>query len=269
MAEPKRTTKKSSSSASKTSGVKKTTNSTTKKTSSPQHKTKKNIPKTVSTTTLPPKKKATMNINQTDRETNAVLTVIGIIVLVVVAILIFRLTYAYFTATIKDTNPNNLDTVIKSADLLVRYQDGNSNVDFGDKIVPGDKIIKEFSVVNEGNDTGQYAIVLENIKHNLGHKIIENEEEVLLSDLKYTLIKLDSNGSETTLGTGTLPFEIDEYIIYNQDGVEYQKTNKYILRIEYVNYPTIDQSDSMGQDLTLKVNIINSIDEQRTQDTEY
>ena len=263
-------TKKTTSSAKKTTSVKtKATSATTKKTTVSRTTTKKvNVPKQITTTNLTQKKKPTMNINQRDKETNAVLTVVGIIALVVVAILIFRLTYAYFTATIKDTNPDKVDAIIQSADLLVRYQDGESNVDFGDKIEPGDIITKEFSVINDGNDTGEYTIVLQNIKHNLGHQTFE-EDEVLISDLKYTLAKIDSTDGETILSTGTLPFEKEEDIIYTKDSVDYQQTNKYILRIEYINYPNIDQSDSMGENLELKVNIINYEGEQRTQDTEY
>ena len=271
MAETKsKTTKKGSSSPKTTTSAKtKTTSASTKKTTTSQSRTKKvSAPKTVTTTNLSQKNKPTININQSDRETNAVLTVIGIIVLVIVAILIFRLTYAYFTATIKDTNPDNIDAVINSADLLVRYEDGESNVDFGDKIEPGDIITKEFSVINDGNDTGEYTIVLQNIKHNLGHKMSE-DDETITSDLKYTLSRVDSTSGETTLSTGTLPFEKEEDIIYTVDSVDYQKTNKYILRIEYINHPTIDQSDSMGENLELKVNIVNYEGEQRTQDTEY
>lgn len=268
MAETKpKTTKKTS--TSKKTQVTKTANTSTKKTTKTTTKNgPKSTPKTIKTTKITPSEKPTIKIEQKDREVNTVLTVIGIIVLVIVAILIFRLTYAYFTVMIDDKNPNNTDVVVKTADLLIHYEDGSSNIELGSKIEPGDIITKEFSVVNDGNDMGEYAIALQNIEHNLGHQISE-EDETLISDIKYTLSKVDSTGGKTTMGTGTLPFSASEYIIYTKDEVEYEQTNKYILEVEYINYTNIDQSDSMGEKLELKVNIINYEGEQRTQDTEY
>lgn len=209
--------------------------------------------------------KGQYNNNNNKKKTNTMLTMIGIVALVAVAILIFRFTYAYFTAMVKDKNPDHTDATVQTADLQVRYQDGSSNLEIGEKILPGVIITKEFSVLNEGNDSGLFAIVLENVKHNLGHE----NNSTLISDVKYTLVKIDKNNNETTVGTGTLPFNATQYIIYNQDKVKYQETNKYKLYIEYINHSNIDQSDSMGEKLELKVNIINVIDEQRTQDTEY
>lgn len=259
--------KKTTSTAKKTPVKKTTTNKrTTKKTDVPK------IQKVELTTITPQKKKQELK----EKETNAYLTVLGIVVLAIVAILIFGLTYAYFTATLKDMNPNNPDANIVSADLLVRYQDGESNIELGDKIEPGDILTKEFSVINEGNDTGMYTIALENIKHNLGHKETIDEKEVLYSDITYKLIKIATINdleTETVIGTGTLPFEsgenTDAFKIYTKDEVTVDTTNKYRLELTYVNHLSIDQSDSMGESLELKVNIIEYDGEERTQDTEY
>lgn len=207
---------------------------------------------------------------QTKNEQNPFLIVLGIIILAVIAIVVFGLTYSYFSANVKEIKPNDPDAVIKTADLLVRYQDGDSNIELGTKIEPGDILTKDFSVKNEGNDTGIYTIVIDSLKHNLGHKETLDEQEVLLSDVTYKLLKIDTlNGEETQtiISTGTLPFELDNktpFIIYTKDEVFYEKTNNYRLEVTYVNHLQIDQSDSMGEKLELRINIINYEGEQRT-----
>jgi len=209
-----------------------------------------------------------------EKGTNFVLTVLGIIILCVIAILIFTLTYAYFTATIKEIHGDRPDAQVVSADLLVRYQDGESNIELGEKIEPGDVLTKEFSIKNEGNDTGMYTIILENIDHNLGHKEKEEDKEVFYSDISYKLLKLDNTSElETVIATGTLPFKSGEkenaFIIYTKDEVLVNKTNTYRLELTYINHFTIDQSDSMGEKLELKVNITEYDGEIRTDSTEY
>lgn len=240
--------------------------------------TKKTYPKIqkVELTTLETKKTSKKQ-EESKSDTNLGLTILGIIILSVVAILIFTLTYAYFTATIKELNPDGNDVQVISADLLVRYQDGESNIELGEKIEPGDILTKEFSIKNEGNDTGMYTIILENIKHNLGHSELEEEQEVLYSDISYKLLKLektqDGTETETIIATGSLPFESgkkeDAFIIYTKDEVLVNKTNYYRLELTYINHLTIDQSDSMGEKLELKVNITEYEGEIRTDSTEY
>lgn len=206
------------------------------------------------------------------------LTVLGIIILALIAILIFALTYAYFAATIKDMNPNKTDTKIVSANLEVEYLDGKSNINIGEVIEPNNDYIiqKDFSVKNNGNDTGMYTVVLENIDHNLGHKELVNEEEKFISDISYKLLKLDVKNEkeiETLVATGYLPFKSgenkDAFVVYTKDEVEVSKTNNYRLELTYLYYSNIDQSDSMGGKLSLKVNITEFEGEERTQSTEY
>lgn len=232
---------------------------TNKKTNTEKRSGVKTI-KTTKITESKPKKSVKGNTKK-EETTNALLVVIGIIILAVVAIIIFRLTWAYFTAQINTTDPDKTNVVVNTADLIVRYEDGVSNMEFGDTVEPGDDVIKKyFSVVNDGNDTGMYTIVLENIKHNLGHY----EEEVLTSDIEYTLYKIDNNDNKTLMSTGTLPFESDKYIIYTYDEVDKNKTNNYLIEIEYINHSNIDQTDSMGEKLELKVNITEYDGERRT-----
>ena len=280
MANTKETsTKKKSTTTSKTSTTAKKTSTTRKTTPTKKTTTKTTVKKVAETPKIKKvqiteikKPEKQQEVKTREQETNTFLIVIGIIVLTIVAVLIFSLTYAYFSATVKEMNPGTIDAQIVTADLLVRYQDGDSNVELGSKIEPGDILTKKFSVKNEGNDTGIYTVVLENIEHNLGHKETEEEKEVLKSDITYKLLKLDIINNETTetvVATGTLPFksgnDSSAFIIYTKDEVLKNTTNTYRLELTYVNHPNIDQSDSMGESLKLKVNIVNYEGERRTE----
>jgi len=280
MANTKETsTKKKSTTSSKTSTTAKKTSTTRKTTPTKKTTTKTTVKKVAEAPKIKKveiteikKPEKQQEVKSREQETNTFLIVLGIIVLAIVAVLIFSLTYAYFYATVKEMNPGTIDAQIVTADLLVRYQDGDSNVELGSKIEPGDILTKKFSVKNEGNDTGIYTVVLENIEHNLGHKETEEEKEVLKSDITYKLLKLDTINNETTetvVATGTLPFksgtDSSAFIIYTKDEVLRNTTNTYRLELTYVNHPNIDQSDSMGESLKLKVNIVNYEGERRTE----
>ena len=202
---------------------------------------------------------------------NIVLIILGIIAFGLVIYLIFRLTYSFFTATIKDVGPNR-DVVVSSSILEVEYVDGNSNIQFGDLIKPGNKITKEFSVQNTNNATlaGEYAIIIRNIINTFSRT----------NDVVYKLYKKDSNNQLSLLASGVFPTssstatvindsgntvtENAASIIYSRDVVQYNTTNNYVLEVEYLN--TIDdQSDDMESTLEAKIDIVNVINEQRTQ----
>lgn len=204
---------------------------------------------------------------QKEKQTNIILTVLGIIVLVIIAIILFRLTYAFFTASLEDKNPNSVDAQILTADLQVRYQDGDASIELSSLIEPSDIVTKEFSVINEGNDTGLYKIVLQNYENHFNRA--RGEDESLESDFNYKLFLIDSLGNESVIATGTLPYsempielEIDSY-----EEVLVSTTNKYRLEIEYINFTHIDQSDDMGKNLKALINILNVDDEKRVAPT--
>lgn len=276
------TTKKSTTakSTSKTTTAKKktTTKSTSKKTSTP---------KTTTTTKITRNKKAPVTPQQ-ERESNVILTVLGILALVIVAIVIFRLTYAFFTAQIEDNNPGMTDVQVATADLEVEYGDGKAYINSEEiinpndentivGIFPGDIITKDFSVINKGNDTGYYAIVLENLINTFDVQC-KSEEDDTKGEIAYTLYKTDSEYSDdslSTIGTGaiTLPCTTENnpqtVSLIKETSVEKDATNYYRLKIEYKNL-SIDQSENMDTGkLVAKVNIVESETEQRTQQSNY
>lgn len=258
MTNPKESTTKKKTTTAKNTSTKKV--ATSKKTTS--------TPKTVEISKIKKQEKET--IAEKEQKNNITLTIIGIIVLVVVAIIIFRLTYAYFTATIKKTNPDITNVDIKSADLLVRYQDGNSNIKLGDKIKPGDVLTKEFSVLNEGNDTGFYTIILENLTNTFDVEC-KSEEYADKGEISYTLFKTDATYSDESsmkigLGNVTLPCTESPitFVLAEHISVDINTTNYYKLEITYKNL-AIDQSDNMDDAyLTAKINIVESELEKRT-----
>lgn len=265
-----------------------TTKTTTKKTSSNKKtttkisNTKRKIePKTVKTTNITKQKvetpKKVVKEIERENETNVILTVIGIIVLVIAAVVIFRLTYAFFTAYIDDKNKDNTDVVIEAADLLVRYADNQTILET--KMEPGESFSKEFWVQNDGNDTGYYAIVLDNLT-NTFDVICPTEENKDNGEIVFYLYKynLDENGNKTAdtnlMSTGVIPC-VDAsttgsnyFTLYDNNGlgdaVEVTKTNYYNLKIEYKNLD-IDQSDNMDTGkLEARINIKQADEEKRT-----
>ena len=209
---------------------------------------------------------------QEEKQSNTALTLAGIILLIIIAIVIFGLTYAYFTANIKDEKISGDDVEVHTANLLVRYIDGASNMELDAKIEPGDKIIKEFSIKNEGNDTGYYTIILDKYQNHFDR--ICNAESID-SDLDFSLIRLDKDGNEVSKIMGTLPCanEYSTFILAKNESVELKKdeneniisdTNYYRLEINYENLVDEDQSDDMGSLFEARINIIESEDEMRT-----
>ena len=204
-----------------------------------------------------------------EKEINAYLIVLGIIALAVVAIVIFGLTYSYFTANIKDLNPDKKDVIIKTANLEIKYIDGNgwitdelgnktndSTTDF--KIEPGDTITKLFSVksTEDTNDIVPFKIVLQKLTNTLDMNIEYNKETKEVTCPSST----DAISKEVTyeLYRGTAEEDISTKILYGTipcvegnglmelitDYVEPTKTNYYKLVVKYENL-TIDQSDTM------------------------
>lgn len=179
---------------------------------------------------------------------NKVLTVLGLIALATLAVIVFRMSYAFFTATVKDTTPDKEDVEVSTAKLEVEYVDGNSNFELGGKIEPGSVLTKEFSVKNNGTDTGYYKIILENIVNTF----------TISGSLNYTLSRKDG----TVLSSGEFPTD-SSITLFEQDSVLKDSTNDYIFKLEYVNLGEL-QNDDMGKKVEAKINIAESDSERRS-----
>ena len=94
-----------------------------------------------------------------NRRQKIVLSVTGIFL---VLLLLVGLTYAYFLTRITG-NTNDKSISVSTANLAIVYgNDDGSVIGEGEKITPGTTFEpKTFTVTNEGNDTTEYVVVIE------------------------------------------------------------------------------------------------------------
>ncbi len=82
--------------------------------------------------------------------------------IVLVLLILIGLTYGYYLTTIKG-NTNEKSVTVSLAKLELKYDDGNGLIS-KENMMPGDKIVKTFSVENTGNkEVENYTIYLEKI----------------------------------------------------------------------------------------------------------
>ena len=94
-----------------------------------------------------------------NRRQKIIVSVTGIFL---VLLIIVGLTYAYFLTKING-NENTKSISVSTANLALVYGDGNGIIS-AEKIQPGTTLDKkEFTVSNEGNDTTDYVVVIEDV----------------------------------------------------------------------------------------------------------
>ena len=115
------------------------------------------------------------------RKQKIILSITGIIL---VTLILVGLTYGYYLTTIKgNTNTKSITTSL--AKLELKYDDGNGLIS-KENMIPGDKIVKTFSVENTGNKkVVNYTVYLENVINEFIDK----------NDLKITLKCTSNNGT--------------------------------------------------------------------------
>ena len=179
--------------------------------------------------------------------------IVSIVGITIVLLALLGITYAYYLTRIEgNTNTNSIS--ITTADLKLVFSDGNEIVT-QTNIMPGTTIgEKTFSVSNTGNSTiKNYKVVLE-------YAVIENVVPSVFvrpGDFEITLTCVSKNietneVSGTCSGyTGTWNNESFEMTLNDiEEGIKHE----YSLTIFYAN-PDVDQSDDMGKNLNLKVQI--------------
>ena len=113
---------------------------------------------------------------------------ISITGIVLVLLILIGLTYAYYLTTIKG-NTNEKSVTISLAKLELKYDDGNGLIS-KENMMPGDKIVKTFSVENTGNkEVENYTVYLENIINEF-----EDKNDLYLT-LKCSSTEGDCNGN--------------------------------------------------------------------------
>ncbi len=119
------------------------------------------------------------------RKQKITLSIIGIIL---VTLILVGLTYGYYLTTINgNTNTKSITTSL--AKLELKYDDGNGLIS-KENMMPGDKIVKTFSVENKGNrEVENYTVYLENIINDF-----EDKDDLYLT-LKCNSTEGDCNGN--------------------------------------------------------------------------
>ena len=160
------------------------------------------------------------------------------IAMIVVLLLIITLSvsYAFFDARVNKTNGNAL-AGITTKRLSLAFTDGPAIV--LDGILPGQKMIKTFSVVNNSSDNMIYSINFKDVINELTRT----------QDLVYTLS--GTNGGSTVNET---PFPTSDEIIVANASIGPNATQEYTLTIEYKN-ADIDQSIDMDKMISATIEI--------------
>ena len=179
--------------------------------------------------------------------------IVSIVGITIVLLALLGITYAYYLTRIEgNTNTNSIS--VTTADLKLTYSDGNEIVT-SNNIMPGTTIgEKTFSVSNTGNSAVEdYKVVLE-------YAVIENVVPSVFvrpQDFEITMTcvskNIETNEESGTCSGYTGTWNNESFEMTTNDIADNIK-HEYTLTIFYAN-PDIDQSDDMGKNLNLKVQI--------------
>ena len=184
--------------------------------------------------------------------------IVSIVGITIVLLALLGITYAYYLTRIEgNTNTNSIS--ITTADLKIVYGDGNGFIS-ASNITPGKDIefktssgettdSKTFTVTNSGNTTiSGYGVLLE-------YTYIDGKNPDVFErpqDFRVEVTCESSIEGETCNGfSGVLT---NENLIMNTNDIDPNEVHSYILKI-YYDDPGVDQSNDMGKELNLKVQI--------------
>ena len=158
------------------------------------------------------------------------------VIVVLLLIIMGTVSYAYFNAEV-DKNGNTTASVV-SKSLKIEFTDG-PQINFGE-MVPGQTIIKTFTVENVGNQTVNYNINLIDVINELSRT----------TDLVYTLTSTNS-GAATVSET---EFPSLDTTAFKNVSIAAGVTQSYTLTIVYKNLAE-DQSVDMGSHINATIQI--------------
>ncbi len=151
---------------------------------------------------------------------------IPVIASLVTVLVLSGISYAYFSAKIKENNKT--ETVLKSNELNLIFT-GTKEIT-ANNMIPGDSFTKTFTVENKSNRAVDYNIYMENITNEFN------------KDLVYTLIDGDTN----IVSEKRLPVtNTNKSYLKTGISIDAKATKTYTLKIEY-KYSNEDQSAYQG-----------------------
>ncbi len=161
-----------------------------------------------------------------------VLSILGI---AIVLLSVIGITYAYFSAKIKEINKT--ETVVRTNELGLIYT-GINEINCSN-IVPGDSCTKTFSVENTSNRAVDFNVYMQNITNEFNEDLVytlSDENEVIVSETALPV----TNTEKSYLKTGII---IDAGV-----------TKNYTIKIEY-KYLDTPQNDYQGKTFKATVGI--------------
>ena len=183
--------------------------------------------------------------------------IVSIVGITIVLLALLGITYAYYLTRIQgNTNTNSIS--ITTADLKLEYGDGDTKILVKENIMPDDTNpigSKDFTVSNTGNTK------VENYKVVLEYAVIDGVVPSVFkypNDFEITLTctskNIETNEISGTCSGAELKWD-NESVVMVTNTIDSKIRHEYNLTIMYVNQETIDQSDDMGKNLNLKVQI--------------
>ena len=162
-----------------------------------------------------------------------ILSIVGVLLLVSIVV---ATSYAYFTANVSGNKDAN-NVVVTNGVMALEYKDGDA-INLANAI-PGNSVIKTFTVKNTGNVATNYTIYFSE----LSNKFVDK------TDLVYTLTSSDGgkNVAQTQVPS-TNAAMVSNYAI------DAGKTHTYTLTITFLDKDE-NQNDNMGVSFSTKVTI--------------
>ena len=187
--------------------------------------------------------------------------IVSIVGITIVLLALLGITYAYYLTRIEgNTNTNSIS--ITTADLKLEYGDGTVNILTKGNIMPDNNNplgTKDFTVSNTGNTT------IENYKVVLEYAVIDGVVPSVFKypeDFEITLTcvskNIETNEESGTCSGAELKWD-NESVVMVTNTIDSKIRHEYSLEIYYKD-SGIDQSDDMGKNLNLKVQIYGSTD---------
>lgn len=188
-------------------------------------------------------KKIGEDMTKNDTENNTKLVIILIVSIVILIAVVAIGTYAFFTTRITDNrdNPTDPDTNLTTANIEFNMEDGTIT---GNNLVPGDSVVKKFTVHNKGTGTITYNLVWTTAVNNFINK---NDLIITLNDGTTDVITESDN--VIFPNTSTNP-----QVLKNGLTIDSGETKELTLTITYKNTEE-DQTADIGKSFSAEINL--------------
>ncbi len=175
-------------------------------------------------------------MTKNESQNNVKLIIILVVsVIILIAIIAFS-TYAFFTGSLTNRDPDESNSSLTTANIEFTMGDGTIK---GNNLVPGDSIVKKFTVHNKGTGTITYNILWNSAVNNFVNK---NDLVITLNDGLNEII----SESDNVIFPSTIT---SSQILKEGLKISAGETKEFTLTITYKNTDQ-DQSADMGKNIS-------------------